>query len=316
MAYSIGSGLISQVWNAVRQLNPSRPVAEASQPFVFAMVGQSDDDIRSMHDFLLGPNASTMTLSQANAVLRTYIGPLDDTQIEDLRKADFVLTSGDVQADIYSIGESLFHFDSLNSPYTIKSILGSKSGAQLKLSLAKNLPGFRVDVARTVVRDVSLENAVFVITTALGDVLPSPLLPLLGIAEAASDTAVLTANQVRMLFVLGSIYGMEVGYAAQWKEISSIVGAAFGWRAIARELVSKIPFGGGIVPKGAIAYAGTAAVGEGLIFYFTTGRHMTKAEVTQVFKDTYARGAETVKALVHKTKPELPSDEDTHTPDL
>jgi len=55
-------------------------------------------------------------------------------------------------------------------------------------------------------------------------------------------------------------------------EILSIVGGAFGWRALARELAGKIPFGGGIIPKGAIAYAGTYVVGKGLSITTTPAR--------------------------------------------
>ena len=46
------------------------------------------------------------------------------------------------------------------------------------------------------------------------------------------------------------------GYAQQKAEIGSLFAGAFGWRAIARELVSKIPFGAGVIPKAAISFAG------------------------------------------------------------
>ncbi|MHB0912535.1 MAG: hypothetical protein ACYC2Y_03700 [Armatimonadota bacterium] len=156
------------------------------------------------------------------------------------------------------------------------------------------------EAARAIVRNISRENAVFVIGTALGSVLPTPLLPLIGIAEAASDTTFITANQVRMLFMVGAVYGTRVGYAAQWREIASIVGAAFGWRSIARALVAGIPFGGGLLPKGAVAYAGTMAVGESLIFYYTTGRHMTKSEIKEAFRKSYTESLDAVRSLVRK----------------
>lgn len=158
----------------------------------------------------------------------------------------------------------------------------------------------REKLARRIIRDVSRENALFVIATALGDVIPNVFQPILGVAEAAGDTIFLTANQVRMLFLIGAVYGRKVGYTAQWREISSIVGAAFGWRTLARNLVAKIPFGGGLVPKGAIAYAGTTVVGEGLIFFYTTGRRMTRQEIAQAFKDAYSKAVEAVRALVRK----------------
>ena len=168
------------------------------------------------------------------------------------------------------------------------------------------LAEIRKDVARRIVREVSRENALSVIATALGDVIPSVFAPLIGVAEAAGDTAVLTANQVRMLFLLGAVHGRRTGYSAQWREIASIVGAAFGWRSIARNLIGKIPFGGGLVPKGAVAYAGTMVVGEGLIFYYTTGRRMTRAEMKEAFSRAYCDAVRSVKSLVGRADAESP----------
>ena len=77
------------------------------------------------------------------------------------------------------------------------------------------------------------------------------------IGEFASDTAFLTANQVRMAFQIAAACGKDVGLGKQKGAVLSIAAGAFGWRALARELVGKIPLGGGLIPKGAIAYAGT-----------------------------------------------------------
>ncbi len=70
--------------------------------------------------------------------------------------------------------------------------------------------------------------------------------------------------------------------------------------------MSKIPFGGGLVPKGAVAYAGTAVIGEGLIFMYTTGRRMTREEVKQAFKRAYSEAIGTVRSLVDKLRSEAP----------
>jgi len=91
--------------------------------------------------------------------------------------------------------------------------------------------------------------------------------------EFASDTAFLTANQVRMAFLIAAACGKEVGYSQRAAEILSIAAGAFGWRALARELAGKIPFGAGIIPKGAIAYAGTFVVGKGWSITTTPARH-------------------------------------------
>ena len=82
------------------------------------------------------------------------------------------------------------------------------------------------------------------------------------IGEFASDTAFLTMNQIRMAFLIAAASDRPIGYREQRSEIASIVAGAFGWRALARELVGKVPFGGGLIPKAGIAYAGTFAVGR------------------------------------------------------
>ncbi len=46
-----------------------------------------------------------------------------------------------------------------------------------------------------------------------------------------------------------------------------MVGAGFGFRAIARTLLDFVPVAGWAV-KGAIAYTGTRAIGEGAVRYF------------------------------------------------
>ncbi|HEY3297619.1 MAG TPA: hypothetical protein VGK34_03100 [Armatimonadota bacterium] len=297
------SGLTSQIWNAVRELNPGRPVEESLKPCVFSIVGSSQNEIDLMQDFLCRKSSTNREMPPAASVISEYMLPVVDAQLNQLRRSDIILLFAGTPEPRVDLPGGVFCFDPAKPEDAVKNIIESRYGMELRLTLARHVPAFRLEVARRVLRDVSMENAVFVLTTALGSVIPSVLLPLVGIAEAASDTVVLTANQVRMLFILGAIHGAEVGYKSQWKEITSIIGAAFGWRALARELVSKIPFGGGLVPKGAIAYAGTTAVGEGLIFYYTTGRHMTKSEVRQAFKDSYSRAQENAQALAARIKP-------------
>ena len=110
------------------------------------------------------------------------------------------------------------------------------------------------------VKKIAKENALFSLATALPDIVPFISLPW-AIGEFASDTAFLTANQIRMAFLLAAANDRDIGYHEQRGEIASIILGAFGWRALARELVGKIPWGGGLVPKAAIAYAGTRVAG-------------------------------------------------------
>jgi uncharacterized protein (DUF697 family) len=184
----------------------------------------------------------------------------------------------------------------------IDAMLNCDPGSQIRMSLARHVPVLRPEVARRTVRQVSMENATFAIGSALGNVVPSFLGPILGAAEAAGDIVFLTANQIRMMYMVAAGYGQKVGFASQWKEASSIVGAAFTWRALARNLISKIPFGGGLVPKGAIAYAGTFSVGEGLVYYYTTGQKMSREEAARTFRTAYSGAVERVRDTVGRLK--------------
>ena len=300
-------GTLPRIWRAIRQLNPARAVRESEQPFTLALVGTSEEEVAAMRELLLGGAPSQREAARAGKVLEVYLQPLDEMERRRIRKASFILAAEGAEVGFERPGgPGVFTFEPGKPELALSSIVGSRRGAELRMSLARCLPAFRPEVTRRVVREVSRENALFVIATALGNVVPSVFQPLIGAAEAAGDIVFLTANQVRMVFVIGAVYDAGVGYLAQWREIASIVGAAFGWRALARNLVSKIPFGGGLAPKGAVAYAGTAVIGEGLIFFYTTGRRMTREELKEAFKRSYSEAVEAVRSLVGRFRSEAP----------
>ena len=74
------------------------------------------------------------------------------------------------------------------------------------------------------------------------------------------DLPILTFNELRLVLRIALANGRQLD-AALWPEILAIVGAAFGWRRLARELLDLVPVAGWAV-KGGIAYTGTKAIGE------------------------------------------------------
>ena len=60
---------------------------------------------------------------------------------------------------------------------------------------------------------------------------------------------------------LEQAYGLEIDLRERLPEIAATLGAGFGLRALARELLDLVPVAGWAV-KGAVAYAGTRALGE------------------------------------------------------
>ena len=79
------------------------------------------------------------------------------------------------------------------------------------------------------------------------------------------DLPVLTLNQIRMVLRICAAYGLEID-AQRAPELIATVGAGLGFRAVARELLDFVPVLGWAV-KGAVAYAGTRALGEAAVRY-------------------------------------------------
>ncbi len=109
-------------------------------------------------------------------------------------------------------------------------------------------------------------------------------------------------NQIRMAFLIAGASDGDIGYREQKAEIASIITGAFGWRTLARELVGKIPFGGGIIPKGAIAWAGTYVVGVSLDRYHRLGYGLARAERREAYQAALERGKAVVEAMVASIK--------------
>jgi uncharacterized protein (DUF697 family) len=80
------------------------------------------------------------------------------------------------------------------------------------------------------------------------------------------DMPVLTLNQARLVLRLALAHGQEIDRDRAF-ELAGVVGLGFGFRAIAREVLNFVPFGGWAV-KGLVAYTGTRAVGEAASRYF------------------------------------------------
>lgn len=303
MVNPIKTGIYGQLMKAVKQLNPSETDAEAKRRFTIALAGNSSEEVDLLRSVFLGPSPSDDEISKSASVLKRCEFLLDETSAKSLQEAEIILIHPGVDIHTESFKGDTYMFDPERPDDTLKSIIASGAGSDLKLAIGARFPALRTEISRGVLRGVARENAVFAITTALGNVAPSIIQPFLGVAEAAGDMVILTSNQIRMMFMIGAVYGSEIGFKSQWKEVTSIIGSAFGWRALARELVSKIPFGGGLAPKGAIAYAGTTVIGEGLIFFYTTGRQMTRKETAEAFKKAYSDAVGVVRSLLERFRP-------------
>ena len=189
-----------------------------------------------------------------------------------------------------------YELNAVDPRATVSAVLADHK--DLDLSIGRLFPGWRKSVADVLVQRVARENALFSVVTALPNVVPSLIELPWAIGEFATDTAFLTMNQVRLALMLAAAHDRPVGYVEQKAELAAIIASAFGWRAIARELVGKIPLGGGLIPKAAVAFAGTYVVGLGLAKVNRTGLGLSRSEKQDAYADAFSRGREMVRDLV------------------
>ena len=117
-------------------------------------------------------------------------------------------------------------------------------------SLAARLPVLREAVSEGLIERFSRQNGIIGVAVFL----------------PGADFAVLTLNQIRLVLRLAAAHGVEIDQS-RVPEVLATIGAGFGFRALARQLLGAIPVAGWVV-KGGIAYAGTRALGEAAHRYF------------------------------------------------
>jgi hypothetical protein len=262
----------------------------AAQDITVGLVASSEETLRRMEDFLAPPALGWAARSQALRGVRRVDGAA--------RQYDFVLCEPG-----RPIPPNGYHFEAGSEDSLIPLIVSENP--KIELALAKTFPSFRHAVAGKIIGRVARENAWFCIVTALPNVVPNLLELPWAVGEFATDTAFLTMNQIRMALILAAAHGRPVGYREQKAEIAGIVAGAFGWRAVARELVGKIPLGGGLIPKAAVGFAGTYVVGLGIEKLNRTGSRLSKEERRDAYVDAFAKSKDVVRELAphaHESK--------------
>ena len=266
--------MIKQIRDAIGTLNPNEVRQHADQRIVIEVIGSSPESYREMGRFFAPPTISQVKREEVrNVVFKA--GEAPDTPTLRIYDEDT------------PHGPDDFTFYRANPERMVEEIIERRP--ELSLALAKHLVNFRQPVVNRIIRNVCNENALFSLATAVPSIVPFISLPW-AIGEFASDTAFITMNQIRMAFQIAAASDRAVGYSEQRAEIASIVGGAFGWRALARELVGKIPFGGGLIPKAAVAYAGTFVAGISLDRYYHLGYGFSRAERKAAYQDAFERG--------------------------
>ena len=153
----------------------------------------------------------------------------------------------------------------------------------VEIAVGRRFPAMRETIGVKLTRDASMTALKLATASAVVDHVPI-LGIVLGPLASASDMVAITGVQLNLLLQIGAAYGKDPDVHRVW-EMLPIVGGGFGWRALSRELAGFLPVAG-IAVKGTIAYAGTIVIGEGIVFFYEHGRHMTRGEASVRFEET------------------------------
>ncbi len=152
------------------------------------------------------------------------------------------------------------------------------------LALGRYYPIFRRRVTHDLIGSTSMVNANYALTTGLAEAIP-----ILDIPFNVADIVILTKNQAIMVYKLGLVLGLSPRWQDHWAAFGSTLGTGFLWRSAARQLVGLIPVWG-IIPKVAVAYAGTYVLGEAIDQWYVTGRNVTPQMLNQYYRQAIEQG--------------------------
>lgn len=326
---------LGNIWTTFKELDIRRIREEAARPIVLAFVGAAG----------VGKSTLIAALQHSNRSRDKVISPTIEADLDAparLEEAALIVlmldaTRGDfsVEAEWYrqqkDAQRNLLVFynkmDALRDTNALSAAMTAWVGARVAfgsardadslaadfvprvieslperaLALARRYPLFRVAVARNLISDTSFANASYALGTGFAEIVPA-----LDIPFNVADMVILTKNQALLVYKLGLALGLSTRWQDHFAELGGVVGAGFVWRQIARQLVGLVPVWG-IVPKVAVAYAGTYAVGEAILHWYQTGHKMSGRGMRELYADALARGKQVAQILIARApRPALP----------
>ena len=308
------------IWTTLRELDVNAIREEAERPFVIACVGPEvalDEIDRLLHSGVEHyPAAGTsplelIPLAQAasrasgiNSADMLVLGvdarqALTRAEAESFgRLADLTipflvvliygdrLPSGEVTfpAPISSRTVAIPDPSALDAADRLAAAMLGRLPGELHLAAARRLPGLRAAYARDLIASTSFTNA----TYALASGLPEQI-PIISVPFAAADILVLTKNQALLVYRLALGYGAPPDFQARIREVLPVVGGGFFWRQVARSLIGLIPVWG-LLPKVAVAYAGTYTTGMAAWRWYESGELVSADQLKRLSQDAIAIG--------------------------
>jgi small GTP-binding protein len=147
-----------------------------------------------------------------------------------------------------------------------------EASPEAALVIGRELPKYRREAAQRIIRNATL------VSLAAG-LEPIPLV----------DIPILLGTQVRLVLRVAALYGEPMDTADAMKHARELIVTMVGglsMRYLAEELAKAVPFGGDFV-AGAIAGAGTWAIGQVALEYYEGGKRISPNRIRELYTDFY-----------------------------
>jgi uncharacterized protein (DUF697 family) len=248
---------VRAVLRAAREVRGSLPTARPVQ-----VSGALADILAKELGRGAGPGAVRVggRIEEAAVLVRVLAGPVSEEDEGELAAAH--------RARVPIVAVQTGHGDGVDVPYALATaVVACPPGAGFPLDriaqalaaglesgaaavAAARVPVLRPAVCHDLIRKAALQNGV------LGAAVFVP----------GADLPVLALNQLRLVLRLAAAHGRELD-RERAPEAVAVLGGAYGFRALARQLLGLVPVAGWAV-KGAVAYGGTRAVGEAALRFY------------------------------------------------
>jgi uncharacterized protein (DUF697 family) len=318
---------LTSLWRIIRDVDLEGPRQAARTPFAVTIVSESEADAVAVHQLLTGPGASLHPWLEVGApragqpLTPELLAPLSGaplcgimvTRSQDLtpglKMAGNRFATADAPVLTIVVGDTSrtskvirpgerarVAVDALDTAAVepIATALAGIVTEERQIALAAQLPPLRPVFFSRLVDRTARANASFALTTGLAETIPVLTAPL-----NLGDMVVLTKNQLMMCYRIALMAGRDDEPKAMMTEIIGVLGSGVLFRQVARQLVGLIPIAG-LLPKVAIAYAGTYAIGRAMVAWTTEGRQITVETVSGYTREGLVRGRALAEHLVEE----------------
>ena len=323
----LGLPKLPDMWRVLKEADLHAIRREAERPFQALIVAEELADAERLGILLSGPDGLRHPwLLPANAAearppassgmldLAIVISPAPDLPpalgfaADALRAAKvpvatIVCGSRSAMAAVVRPGEAaraaVAALDAAAVPAVAQAVL-SAAAPGLRLALARHLVPMREPLFAEMIEETARTNAMYALTTGIAEAIPVLDVPL-----NLADIVVLTKNQLIMSYRIALASGKKGSARELIGEVLGVIGGGFLFRQGARQLVGLIPVVG-IVPKVAVAYAGTLAIGKAVGAWAAHGQALDPGAVKRLYRQALARGREVAQALVAQARKRTP----------